>query len=150
MERIQHVFLNYTEKKHNVKPMPTAVPTSYLEIPEFDTKVNKHLDPNYALSTFFFFSLKGFCLQLISHYLHHSQKLSTINTQYHEEDHWKQYLPLCVTKNNSLGDGKGIIKITQSIKLPLLPFYCNEELLDTLQYLENIVKKQLTRNVFEF
>ena len=42
------------------------------------------------------------------------------------------YLSLSITEYNSLSDSEGIIKITQGIKLPFLPFDRNKKLLDAL------------------
>lgn len=42
-------------------------------------------------------------------------------------------LPLGVAEDNGLGDGQGVVQITQSIKLPLLPLHGHKELLDPLQ-----------------
>ena len=42
-------------------------------------------------------------------------------------------LPLGVAEDDSLRDGEGVIQVTQGVKLPLLPLYCHEELLDALQ-----------------
>lgn len=43
------------------------------------------------------------------------------------------YLPLSVAENDCLGDGQGVVEITQGVKLPLFPFHSNEELLDSFQ-----------------
>lgn len=42
-------------------------------------------------------------------------------------------LPLGVAEDHSLCDGEGVVQITQSVKLPLLPLHCHEELLYSLQ-----------------
>ena len=43
------------------------------------------------------------------------------------------YLPFGVAKYDSLGNGEGIVQITESIKLPLLSLHSNEELFYSLQ-----------------
>jgi hypothetical protein len=43
------------------------------------------------------------------------------------------YLPLRVAENDSLGDGQGVVEITQGVKLPLFSLHSNEELLDSFQ-----------------
>ena len=42
------------------------------------------------------------------------------------------YLSLSITEYNSLSDSEGIIKITQGIKLPFLPFNGNKKLFDAM------------------
>jgi hypothetical protein len=44
----------------------------------------------------------------------------------------KLYLPLCIAENNSLSDGKSIIKVSQSLKFPFFFFHGNKKLLDAL------------------
>jgi hypothetical protein len=43
------------------------------------------------------------------------------------------YLPLRVAENDCLGDGQGVVEITQGVKLPLFSFHSNKELLDSFQ-----------------
>lgn len=42
-------------------------------------------------------------------------------------------LPLGVAEDDGLGDGQGVVQVTQGVELPLLPLHGNEELLDPLQ-----------------
>lgn len=44
----------------------------------------------------------------------------------------KLYLSLCIAENNSLSDGKSIIKVSQSLKFPFFFFHGNKKLLDAL------------------
>lgn len=43
------------------------------------------------------------------------------------------HLSLCIAENDSLGNGEGVIQITEGVKLPLLLLHCYKELLDALQ-----------------
>ena len=43
------------------------------------------------------------------------------------------HLSSCVAENDSLCDGKRIIQVTQSVKLPFLLLHSNKELLDSFQ-----------------
>ena len=43
------------------------------------------------------------------------------------------HLSPCVAEDDSLGDGEGVIQITERIELPVLLLHCDEELLDAFQ-----------------
>ena len=42
------------------------------------------------------------------------------------------YLSFCVAEYNSLRDCEGVVQVTQSVELPLLPLHCHEKLFDAL------------------
>lgn len=42
-------------------------------------------------------------------------------------------LSLCVAEDDGLGDGEGVVEITEGVKLPILLLYGDEELLDPLE-----------------
>ena len=43
------------------------------------------------------------------------------------------HLSLRVAEDDRLGDGQGVVEVTECVKLPLLLFYGNKELLDALE-----------------
>ena len=57
-------------------------------------------------------------------------------------------LPLCVAKNDSLGNCQGIIQIAQCVKFPFLPLNGNEKLFDTYEIWKMKVKKFFTNPFF--
>lgn len=64
---------------------------------------------------------------------HLDGKLHLAITSFRERRPRWTYLPLGVAEDDGLGDGQGVVEVTEGVELPLLSLHSNEELLDALQ-----------------